>query len=815
MTEYKLVVVGAGGVGKSALTIQLIQNHFVDEYDPTIEDSYRKQVVIDGETCLLDILDTAGQEEYSAMRDEYMRTGEGFLIVFAVNNTKSFEDITQYWEQIKGVKDAEEVPMVMVANKCDLPTRSVDMQQARDVAKNYGIPFIETSAKTRMGVDDAFYTLVREIKKHRIMEGAPGDLGAKLEEFWPTIQQLYEEIHSSALEGTKMTKLFQTLLASVPPELLNAANQEGHPSAGAGTVLQFAVARQREQHVRALLQHGVDPTANTATNTVYHRRLPPLGIAIMLNYMDIWQILREHIELTEEAKIEQLFYMMSEMSENHPFPLEQFKELLASLPVDKVSTARVFGKGSLLQAAVSCGNPGPVRLLLEHGADAKAVIDPEETRTPQAVLFEMATTLKSTVDYSKLDVLEVLFEAIAKDLPDEHKLAWLVQLGRDEEKLCSDKEKFRSLLNTLEPEWVSRTAAPKYNTFDGHHTRGTLLQEFTDNHNHGEDFVRLLLEYGADPNFTADPKLETPIQKAITSTSHNSKHLKTLNVFAEFIDFPSDEKMKFIKTVVEAGKDDRFSVELEGFKKQLSSLSVTELGEEEIQVQWTNGWREVKLLQLLASKTSEMNLGLLELLLDHGLDPMAASEGVPYSALEIAASNGKTSEAFAKLAAHAEESHKKTVCQLLACSWKENQPSDKFKELLSTIPTTEVDSQTIQKNNLLQYLSSYGKTPYVLLLLQDGVNPEAVTEEDSDTALYCAWQNDHIATMGVLAEVADASLEMRTSKTWALVEKEQERRWQREVISKLDKLTSRQDKLASVVNMVARKVGLVIPEGDL
>lgn len=165
MTEYKLVVVGSGGVGKSALTIQLIQNHFVDEYDPTIEDSYRKQVVIDGQTCLLDILDTAGQEEYTAMRDQYMRTGEGFLIVFAVNNIKSFEDITTYREQIKRIKDAEEVPMVMVGNKCDLPTRQVDMQQARDVARNYGIPFIETSAKTRMGVDDAFYTLVREIKK--------------------------------------------------------------------------------------------------------------------------------------------------------------------------------------------------------------------------------------------------------------------------------------------------------------------------------------------------------------------------------------------------------------------------------------------------------------------------------------------------------------------------------------------------------------------------------------------------------------------------------------------------------------------------
>ncbi|XP_029034280.1 ras-like protein 1 [Osmia lignaria lignaria] len=174
MTEYKLVVVGAGGVGKSALTIQLIQNHFVDEYDPTIEDSYRKQVVIDGETCLLDILDTAGQEEYSAMRDQYMRTGEGFLLVFAVNSAKSFEDIATYREQIKRVKDAEEsmVPMVLVGNKCDLQQSwAVNMTQAREVARQYGVPFVETSAKTRMGVDDAFYTLVREIRKDKELSG--------------------------------------------------------------------------------------------------------------------------------------------------------------------------------------------------------------------------------------------------------------------------------------------------------------------------------------------------------------------------------------------------------------------------------------------------------------------------------------------------------------------------------------------------------------------------------------------------------------------------------------------------------------------
>ncbi|GFO01314.1 GTPase kras, partial [Plakobranchus ocellatus] len=106
-----------------------------------------------------------------AMRDQYMRTGEGFLCVFAVNNNKSFEDINQYREQIKRVKDADEVPMVLVGNKVDLPTRTVDQRQGKQLADIYHIPFVETSAKTRQGVDDAFYTLVREIRKYKEKKG--------------------------------------------------------------------------------------------------------------------------------------------------------------------------------------------------------------------------------------------------------------------------------------------------------------------------------------------------------------------------------------------------------------------------------------------------------------------------------------------------------------------------------------------------------------------------------------------------------------------------------------------------------------------
>lgn len=167
LREYKLVVVGGGGVGKSCLTIQLIQSHFVDEYDPTIEDSYRKQCVIDDEVALLDVLDTAGQEEYSAMREQYMRTGEGFLLVYSITDRQSFEEIMTFQQQILRVKDKDYFPMIVVGNKCDLDgERQVSTQEGQTLARNFGCKFIETSAKSRINVDNAFYDIVREIRRY-------------------------------------------------------------------------------------------------------------------------------------------------------------------------------------------------------------------------------------------------------------------------------------------------------------------------------------------------------------------------------------------------------------------------------------------------------------------------------------------------------------------------------------------------------------------------------------------------------------------------------------------------------------------------
>ncbi|KAG1661798.1 Ras-like protein 2 [Nymphon striatum] len=120
---YKLVVVGGGGVGKSAITIQFIQSYFVTDYDPTIEDSYTKQCVIDDVVAKLDVLDTAGQEEFSAMREQYMRSGEGFLLIFSVDDRNSFDEIYKFHKQILRVKDRDEFPMLLVGNKADLESK--------------------------------------------------------------------------------------------------------------------------------------------------------------------------------------------------------------------------------------------------------------------------------------------------------------------------------------------------------------------------------------------------------------------------------------------------------------------------------------------------------------------------------------------------------------------------------------------------------------------------------------------------------------------------------------------------------------------
>ncbi|KAA0193289.1 Ras protein Rap 1b [Fasciolopsis buskii] len=155
MREYKLVVLGSGGVGKSALTVQFVQGIFVEKYDPTIEDSYRKQVEIDSQQCMLEILDTAGTEQFTAMRDLYMKNGQGFLLVYSITQQSTLNDLIDLREQILRVKDVDEFPLVLVGNKCDLEAeRSVGREQGQRLANEWKCHHMESSAKAKINVNE-------------------------------------------------------------------------------------------------------------------------------------------------------------------------------------------------------------------------------------------------------------------------------------------------------------------------------------------------------------------------------------------------------------------------------------------------------------------------------------------------------------------------------------------------------------------------------------------------------------------------------------------------------------------------------------
>lgn len=175
MALHKVIMVGSGGVGKSALTLQFMYDEFVVDYEPTKADSYRKQVVLDGEDTQIDILDTAGQEDYAAIRDNYFRSGEGFLCVFSIVESESFQATHDFREQILRVKSDENVPFLLVGNKCDLEDkRQVTNAEAQERAQQWNVPYVETSAKTKHNVDKVFYDLMREIRNCKNAAGGNG-----------------------------------------------------------------------------------------------------------------------------------------------------------------------------------------------------------------------------------------------------------------------------------------------------------------------------------------------------------------------------------------------------------------------------------------------------------------------------------------------------------------------------------------------------------------------------------------------------------------------------------------------------------------
>ncbi len=163
---YKIAVLGESSVGKSAITCRYVFKKFIREYTSTIEDFYTKRSVIDSEMVELDIIDTAGMEEFRVVRDAMIKDREGFLMIFDVTQYESFERVEYFYNLIKMYHlISDDVPCVLVGNKIDKEKdRVVTKEQAEKLAAQYNSVYVECSALSGERIDDAFSELVRMLR---------------------------------------------------------------------------------------------------------------------------------------------------------------------------------------------------------------------------------------------------------------------------------------------------------------------------------------------------------------------------------------------------------------------------------------------------------------------------------------------------------------------------------------------------------------------------------------------------------------------------------------------------------------------------
>ncbi|KAJ6576956.1 P-loop containing nucleoside triphosphate hydrolase protein [Mycena vulgaris] len=176
MGEWDVILLDDGGVGKTALIIQLTLNCWLADttqtYDPTIEHGFRKQLLVDNRVCFLKVIDTGGQEEFSSLRDHWIRESQGSILVYSIASRSTFDRLQIFRQAFRSNQRRGEPIMVLVGNKSDKShEREVTFEEGAALAQDFGCEFLETSAKTAENLAGdpyrAFVTLVRALRQVR------------------------------------------------------------------------------------------------------------------------------------------------------------------------------------------------------------------------------------------------------------------------------------------------------------------------------------------------------------------------------------------------------------------------------------------------------------------------------------------------------------------------------------------------------------------------------------------------------------------------------------------------------------------------
>lgn len=163
--HYRLVVMGAAEVGKTAIVHQFLYDHFPHEYHPTVEELHRGEYDIGSSGLVLDILDTSGSFQFPAMRKLAVSTGDAFILVYSIDNTESFDEVRRLRDMLVESKPRK-VPIVVVGNKCDLDdTRVIKKEVAETIISiDWENRFVESSAKDNINIIRIFQELLVQAK---------------------------------------------------------------------------------------------------------------------------------------------------------------------------------------------------------------------------------------------------------------------------------------------------------------------------------------------------------------------------------------------------------------------------------------------------------------------------------------------------------------------------------------------------------------------------------------------------------------------------------------------------------------------------
>ncbi|KAJ1528213.1 GTP-binding protein [Nowakowskiella sp. JEL0078] len=162
----KIAVLGSRAVGKSSLTIQFVENHFSDTYFPTIENTFTRIVKYRGQEYAAEIIDTAGQDEYSILNSKHAIGIHGYVLVYSIASRESFEVCKVIRDKILNYTGIDWIPIVLVGNKIDLASqRQVSVEEAFEIATKWKCSTIEASAKLNINIIKSFELVLQEIEK--------------------------------------------------------------------------------------------------------------------------------------------------------------------------------------------------------------------------------------------------------------------------------------------------------------------------------------------------------------------------------------------------------------------------------------------------------------------------------------------------------------------------------------------------------------------------------------------------------------------------------------------------------------------------